>query len=988
MRKIYRSIFRLGFLMLGFCLSTHLSAQRTISGTVTDASTGETLIGANVFVKDANTGTVTDFDGYFSLVVPEGYDIVTFSYTGYQAVEVTLTAENVVNIDLSPGRVLDEIVVIGYGTVKREDATGSLQSVSSESFNRGAITGPQELLAGKIAGVVISTNSGAPGDGATIRIRGESSISASNDPLIVIDGVPIDNGGVSGGRNPLNIINPNDIESFTVLKDASAAAIYGNRAAGGVILITTKKGSVGSKLRIGYNGNFSVSKATDFVDVLNANEYRDLVMSLYDSTHRAVQLLGDANTDWQQEIYQTAIGHDHNLYASGGVANIPYRVSLGYTDKQGILKTDEFRRITTGLNLNPGLLDNTLQINFHFKGMFTENTFADRGAIGNSLSFDPTQPIRDPESPYGGFYTWRLNNSVNPNNIGAPRNPVALLELRDDQSDERRYITNLSADYRLPFLPALRANLNLAYDFSHGEGRVIVPPHAAFAFNASTGGGVNNTYEQDKKNSLLEFYLNYKTQLTKHSIDLMGGYSWQHFWVESQFRNSDTAGTPSETQSDTVGPAEYYLISFFGRLNYSFDDRFLLTLSLRNDGTSRFAPGEYRWGVFPAAALAVKILDEDRPVFNSLKLRLGYGITGQQEIGDYYAYLARYVYGNESARYQFGEDFVTTIRPNGYDADIHWEETETYNAGLDFSIIRDRLAGTLEVYKRNTTDLLNEVPVPAGTNLTNFITTNVANMENYGVEITLNTTPIMKNKVRWDFSVNAAYNEGEITRLRRTDDPDYEGVLVGGIAGGVGSTIQIYTVGFAPRAFYVYEQLYDENGELLENMFADRNNDGVINDMDQYRYEKPAADYTFGFTSRLEVGNFDFSFAGRASTGNFVYNNVQTDMGWLGRVYLSTGGPALWNVHQSAVDLNVENQSSLTLSDHFVKKADYLKVDHVTVGYNFDNVVGRFLRLYATMQNVVTVTDYDGLDPEVFSGIDNNIYPRPRTIVFGLNVEF
>ena len=967
-------------------VSVSLMGQRTIHGKVTDSDTGEGVIGANVVVKGSTVGTVTDYDGSYTVVVPSGFDILRFSYTGYNTVEVQLTDADEVNVVLGQGQLLEEVVAIGYGTVRRQDVTGSLQSVSSEDFNRGAITGAQELLAGKIAGVVINTG-GAPGDGAVIRIRGESSIGASNNPLIVIDGVPIEGGGVSGGRNPLNIINPNDIESFTVLKDASAAAIYGNRAAAGVILITTKKGSVGDKFRVGYSGNVSIGQITDYVDVLNAAEYRALANNHRDSL-KIRPLLGDADTDWQREIYQTAIGHDHNLYFSGGIAQLPYRISLGYSDKEGLLKTDEFNRISAGVNLNPGFLDNTLQFNLHFKSMFTHNQFADRGAIGNALNFDPTHAVRDTssENPYGGFTTWEINSGLSPNTI-SPTNPVALLELRDDQSDEQRYLTNLTVDYRMPFLKALRANLNLAYDYHHGEGEVNVDTFAAFAYNINTGGGVHNTYSQEKKNSLLEFYLDYKSNFQRHGLELLGGYSWQHFEVDSRFRNSDVKNTPSETTTDTLNPAEYYLLSFYGRANYSYDDRYLVTVTLRRDGTSRFAK-ENRWGLFPAVALAVKLLDNDRPNFNSLKFRAGWGITGQQEIGDYYAYLARYQFGNESAQYQFGDQFYRTYRPNGYDANIKWEETETYNLGLDFSIIKDRLSGSLDLYKRYTSDLLNTVPVPAGTNLTNFITTNVGNMENQGVEFTVFATPVSNNTVTWDFSANVAFNENEITRLRATDDPNYQGVLTGGISGGVGSNIQIYTVGYAPKSFFVYEQVYDDNGNIMEGVFVDRNNDGMINDEDKYRFEKPSADATFGFTNRVEIGDFDFGFAGRASIGNYVYNNVQTDRGYLGRLFLSTGGQSLWNVTQSAVDLNVFNQSSLTFSDHFVQKADYLKIDHVTVGYNFRDVIGDFLRFYVTVQNVLTLTQYEGLDPEIFDGIDQNIYPRPRTFVFGVNVEF
>ncbi|MEP6792817.1 MAG: SusC/RagA family TonB-linked outer membrane protein, partial [Saprospiraceae bacterium] len=866
-------------LILVIGCSLTLTGQRTIHGKVTDPSDGQGLIGANVVVKGGTVGTVTDFDGSYSLVVPAGFDVLSFSYTGYTTIEVQLSNSDEVNVALGQGKLLEEVVLIGYGTVKRQDATGSLQSVSSKDFNKGAITGAQELLAGKIAGVVITTG-GAPGEGAAIRIRGESSLFASNDPLIVIDGVPIEGSGIDGGRNPLNIINPNDIESFTVLKDASATAIYGNRASAGVILITTKKGSIGNKVTIGYNGNLSIGNVTNYIDVLNASEYRAAVNDILPTADslKITPLLGTANTDWQKEIYQTAIGHDHNLYASGSAGQIPYRVSLGYSDKNGILKTDEFKRFSAGFNLSPGLLDNTLQLNLGFKSMFTKNQFADHGAIGNALNFDPTHAVRDTssENPYGGFTTWELNGGLTPNSI-SPTNPVALLELKDDHSDEQQYLTNANIDYRMPFLSALRANLNLAYDYHKGEGEVNIPAYAAFAFDATNGGGTRNTYSEIKKNSLLEFYLNYKTVINKHSLDFMAGYSWQHLQRDSKFRNSDIAGTPIKTSVDSLNPSELYLVSFFGRANYSFNDRYLLTFSLRRDGTSRFS-SDNRWGLFPAAALAIKVIENKNERFNNLKLRLGWGITGQENLNDdYYVYLARYLLGNESAQYQFGDRFYRTYRAEGYDANIKWEETKTYNIGLDFSIIRDRLWGSIDLYKRFTKDLLNRIPVAAGTNLTNFITTNVGNMKNQGVEASVFVTPVKSGKVTWDLSANVAYNKNEITKLRATDDPTYAGVLTGGIAGGVGSNIQIHTVGYAPRSFYVYQQVYDADGHIMEGVFVDRNNDGIVNSEDKYRFEKPAPDFTFGFSSRLAIGNFDLSFAGRASLGNYVYNNVQTD---------------------------------------------------------------------------------------------------------------
>ena len=968
-------------LLLTLAFSVSLDAQRTISGVITDAETSEPLIGANIIVKDTLIGTITDFDGNYSLTVPEGFNTIRISYTGYAVQEIELGASEELNISLSAGELLQEVIVIGYGTIEREDATGSLQSVNSEDFNKGAITGPQELLAGKVPGVVITTG-GSPGAGSAIRIRGESSLSATNDPLIVIDGVPIESGGVSGSRNALNILNPNDIETFTVLKDASASAIYGNRAAGGVILITTKKGKVGDKFKVGYTGNVSFGEPTDFVDVLTASEWRNQVNAQFEADHPIFEAVGSADTDWQEEIYETAFGTDHNVYLSGGVKDIPFRVSLGYTDKDGILMTDNFKRITTGVNLNPGFFDNTLQVNLHFKGMFTDNHFADRGAIGNALGFDPTQSPFDPESQYGGFFTW--TNSIGNPELIAPTNPLALLSLRDDNSDVNRFLFNVSADYRMPFLPELRANINLAADRSKGEGTIVIPNTASFAFDAKNGGGVNNSYEQERNNDLLEIYLNYKKGFGDHGLDLMAGYSWQHFEVDNSFRNSDAAGTPSETRVGS-DPAEYFLLSMYGRINYDFQNKYLFTVTLRRDGTSRFSP-DNRWGLFPAAALAVKLIDNENKTLNSLKLRAGWGVTGQQEIGDFYAYLARYQFGEVNARYQFGNEFVTTVRPNGYDGSIQWEETSTLNLGIDFSIIRDRLSGSLDIYERKTEDLLNRIPVPAGTNLTNFITTNVGNMENRGIEVALFATPISTQKTNIELGVNFAYNTSEITKLTATADSAYAGVPTGGIAGGVGSLIQIHSVGFAPSSFYVFEQMYDESGNLLEDQFVDRNNDGVVDGEDRYRFQKPAPDYTLGFTGRADYGNFDLSFAGRASFGNWVYNNVQTDQGYLNRIYHSSG--TLWNVHASAVALNVFDQANLTFSDHFVTKANFLRLDHVTLGYSFTELVGKYMRLFATVQNPFVITDYEGLDPEIFGGIDNNTYPRPRTWVFGVSVEF
>ncbi|MEL6986781.1 MAG: SusC/RagA family TonB-linked outer membrane protein [Bacteroidota bacterium] len=847
-------------LFIVFLFPTFIIAQKSISGIITDKESGETLIGANVIIEGTSIGTATDIDGSFQFTDVPNDAILIASYAGYTDQRIQIGEASYYEIAMSAGEILDEVVVIGYGTVKKEDATGAIQSVSSEDFNKGAISGAQELLAGKIAGVNITTNSGAPGDGAVIRIRGGSSLSASNDPLIVIDGVPVDNGGISGARNVLNFVNPADIETFSVLKDASATAIYGSRASNGVILITTKKGSVKDKLKLGYVGNFSFSDRIGDVEVFSADQFSSLIAEQFAADHPSQELLGQANTDWQDVIFKSAFGHDHNLSASGAIGNfLPYRASLGYTNKDGILIGDEFTRTTASLNLSPSFLNNTLQININTKAMFTQNQFADRGAIGSALRFDPTQAILDSESPYGGYFTWTDATSGFPNSL-APKNPLSLLEQRQDQSDVQRYILNASIDYRMPFLKALRANLNLGYDRAQGEGSLFIPNDAAFAFDSQNGGGVNNRYDQTKRNELLEFYLNYNKEIKDGTtLDLLAGYSWQHFFAEDSFRNSNLAGTPENTlEGENSG--ELYLLSVYGRANLTLFDRLLLTATLRRDASSRFSP-ENRWGLFPAAAVAYKLIDNKKGSLNNLKLRVGYGVTGQQEIGSYYVYQARYLFGVETAQYQFGEEFIQTIRPEGYDSEIKWEETTTYNVGLDFGILNNRISGSVDYYIRETKDLLNFIRVPAGTNLTNFVQTNVGNLENKGIEISLNTIPIQTKDLNWEFNINMAANQNEITRLTATDDPSFLGVATGFIAGGVGNSIQIHSVGQPARSFFVFEQVYDENGTPIEGLYVDRNEDGIINSLDQYHFENPAPDITFGFYSNVSYKRFDLSFA-------------------------------------------------------------------------------------------------------------------------------
>lgn len=974
---------RSGLLLLALLVASQAAfAQQTVSGSITDAETGEPLIGASVIAVGTGTGTVADIDGNYSLSVPEGVTQLEFSYTGYTNQVRDLAGASVIDVQLRSGTDLEEVVVIGYGTVKREDATGSVETVSTEEFNQGAITSAQELVAGKVSGVQITTD-GSPGGGATIRIRGGSSLSASNDPLFIIDGVPIESRGVSGSRNPLNLINPNDIETFTVLKDASATAIYGSRASNGVVIITTKKGKAGQKLRLTYNGQVGVSNAANRLDVLSGDEYRALITDRFGEGSNQANLLGEANTDWQDVILRDALFTNHNVSGTGAIGSVPYRASVGYTNQEGVLLTDQISRVTYGLNVNPGFINNTLQINAGFKGSNTSNNFADRGALGAALAFDPTRPVLDGNERFGGYNFIRQTGSNDPQPL-APANPLALLEQRVDDSNVNRYIFNFSADYRLPFLPSLRANLNTAYDISSGSGTISVPAEAAFAFDANGAGGNDNTYDSENTNSLLEFYLNYVEDFDDIRVDLMGGYSWQRFAFESSFLNQQLDG--SEPQSG-VDASEYLLLSLFSRLNLGIGERLTLTGTIRRDGSSRFNE-DNRYGIFPSSAAAYKLYDVENNTkgLNRLKLRVGYGVTGQQDVGGFYPSQALYLASFPDARYQFGDRFITTLRPEGYNANLKWEESATFNVALDFGFFNDRLNGSVEVYQRKTRDLLNTIPVPAGTNLTNEITSNVGDLEGRGIEFSLNGAVISKENSSLDIAVNFTVQDVEITRLTATEDPNYIGVPTGGIAGGIGNNIQINSVGFQPQSFYVYEQVYDESGIPIEGVYVDRNGDGTITADDLYRYENPQANSFLGLTANYRIGNFDLSTAGRASFGNFVYNNNLSSRANYNNLFNSAG--FLTNTLPGISEADFADVQFF--SDYYVRNASFFRLDHITAGYSFDDLVGdgSRVRTFLTVQNPFVITDYEGIDPEVNGGIDNQIYPRATTILLGVGVNF
>lgn len=1010
MKKHY-SLLKVLFLLLGLAFGFQGYSQGiSVSGRVTDANDGQTIPGVTILVQNTSTGTITDIDGKYSLNVDPGATLI-FSFVGYNTQEIAVGNQTKINVVLvSSVTELEEAVIIGYGAVKKSDATGSVAVVSSKDFNRGAITSAQELLAGKATGVVITSNGGAPGASSTIRIRGGSSLNSSNDPLIVIDGVAIDNTGISGSANILSTINPNDIESFTVLKDASATAIYGSRASNGVILITTKRGtSAGSKkLKISYNGNISMNTIPSTLEVLSGDEFRELATDLKNRgfsglNDKALSRLGSENTDWQSEIYESSITQDHNLSIYGNLKSLPYRVSLGYTDQDGIVRLTNMKRTTAAVSLNPTLLNNHLKIDFNLKGSQEKHQFADGGAVGSSVAFDPTQPVLNGNTRFGGYFTWanlsdtlangQMDPNGNPNPIGVS-NPVALLEQTENNSTVNRSIGNMQFDYKVHFLPELRAILNLGYDYSSSEGINNAPETAAFTFRDGIGRYVD--YTQDKKMELLDFYFNYVKELSSLSskVDLTAGYSWQHFQREG---TSWTRTFQGNIDNDSLRYTDYinenFLVSFFGRLNYSLMDKYLLTVTMRNDGSSRFSE-ENRWGLFPAVAFAWKMNNEgflsNYDKLTDLKLRLGWGVTGQQDIGDnYYPYQAIYQIADPTAYYQFGDQWIPTLRPNRYDKNIKWETTTTYNIGFDYGFFNNRVTGAIDAYVRQTDDLIANIPIASGTNFSNFLTTNVGSLENRGIEFMIDVKPIVTKDVSWNIGYNISYNKNEITKLLLTDDPEFTGVATGGISGGVGNFIQRHSIGSAANSFYVFQQVYDVNGMPIEGLYIDRSGEGgnvAGNDENKYLYEKPAPDVVMGLSSTFRYKNFDAMVSARVNLGNYVYNNVASDRAVYSSLYNQSG---FFNNLPTQVN-NTKFNNPQYWSDFYVENASFFRLDNISVGYNVNKLFTEKLdaRFSFTVQNAFIITKYNGLDPEVSGGIDNNIYPRARTFVLGVNVNF
>ncbi|MGB3180328.1 MAG: TonB-dependent receptor [Cyclobacteriaceae bacterium] len=1001
MKILSINIKSLTLLSLLLCLSAFSWAQVRVSGKVTDQMSGEGLPGVNILEKGTGNGAVTDIDGNYTINVSPEASLV-FSYVGFVKEEISVNNRSTINVSLVPDiEQLSEVVVVGYGQQEKEDVTGSIAEVDDELFNKGAIVSPDQLITGKVAGVNVSPDTGEPGGKSAIRIRGGTSLTAGNEPLYVIDGVPIENSDQKGGRNPLNFLNPNDIETFTVLKDASAAAIYGSRAANGVILITTKSGKIGSKPSITYSGWVSMANALDKIDVLNGDEYRELAGQV---APNKAELLLNANTDWQAQIQRTAIGQNHSLAYSGGSENTGYRISVNHLDQEGIIKNTSSKRTGLALNLNQKMFEDQLSINLNLKGAYTKDDFIDNAAISNSIGFAPSQPIYDVNSRFGGFWEW-------PETFGTAvgLNPVSILEQNQDEGETYRSLGNLELQYQLPFVDGLSAKVNLGYDVLRGLRNTFNPSTLR---SQSADSGFVSVENITRVNKLLDFYLTYDRELSdiQSNITILGGYSYQDFYNEfptlnGRRLNSDiygfyNPGVARELES-FYSVNENKLISFFSRVQYDYRNKFLLTANFRYDGSSRFGPEE-RWGFFPSVSAGWRIIDEPwmeglTNVFSDLKLRAGWGITGSQEFGDY-QYLPTYRPSDQFTQYVFGGSPIATIRPSAYNPFLKWEETSQYNVGVDFAVLQGRVNGTIDYYYKDTYDLLFNTPVPAGTNLSNFVVTNIGSLVNEGVELGINSFVIDQPDVSLNVGFNVAYNFNKITKLNGDDDPDFIGVPTGGISGGVGSNIQILSVGQPRDVFFVYRHKRDAEGNPLVDgidhnddgsannldIYEDLNGDGIINERDLSYDKSPLPSWILGLTSNLKVYDFDLAFTLRANLDKYNYNNFASFAGNASRI-VSDITPG--NVHRSVLD-NGFNEPQL-FSDVYIEDASFLKMDNITLGYTVPGMENTNLRVYGTVQNAFTITGYSGIDPEVgINGIDNDLYPRARTFLVGLNLGF
>ena len=963
-----------------------MAQTRTIKGEVTDAQNGEALIGATVMVEGEKGGTVTDFDGNFSLQVSSSAKKIKVSYIGY--IDKVLSISDNMKVKLeSDSKALADVVVIGYGTARKSDLTGSVATVKSKDFNKGLVSSPEQLINGKVSGVQIMSNSGSASAGSTIRVRGGASLNASNDPLIVLDGVPLEQGGISGNSsNFLSMINPSDIESMTVLKDASSTAIYGSRASNGVIIITTKKGQQGG-LKVNFNTTNSMQTRAQMVDMLSHDDFVNVINQF--GTDNQKSLLGNANTDWNDEVYRTAFGTDNNLSLSGSISKyLPFRVSAGYYNQSGLVRKDNVERWTGNVVLTPSFFQDHLKLTINAKGTLNNNSFNNGGAVWAAATFNPTIPVYSGNNNYGGFNE-ALDADGYPVNAGV-RNPRGLVDLYDSESKVSRFIGSMDVDYKVHFLPDLKLHATIGADYAKGDGTIYVPGYAAQAFNKdeSLSGSDYKYGPQKNENRLLTLYANYAKYFEniKSNVDLTAGYDYQ-FWKSTTplYYTKSAAGTTLSTVK--ASDYRHVMLSYYGRVNYSFDGKYLLTATVRRDASSRFSK-DTRWGTFPSVALGWTLTEEpwlkDNKVVSNLKLRASYGVTGQQEGIGNYNYLPVYTSSVTGAEALINGQYITTYRPEAYVENLKWETTTSWNFGLDFGFLNGRIGGAIDFYTRKTKDLLASVPTAAGTNFSKTILTNVGNVDSKGIEVSLNATPIQTKDWEWNLSYNFTWQNMKVKNLSLTQGGSQTNVKVGPSIDAY--QFQVLSEGYEPYMFYVYHQLYDsETGKPIEGAYADLNGDGEINDADLYRYHSPAPKYIMGLSTSLRYKQLTLGMSFRANIDNYVYNGMGMSTGAWETV--SYNNSQLNNLNTSFLKTGFKTRQYL--SDYYVENASFLKLDNLSLSYNVGKInKWASLTVSAMVQNVFTITGYSGTDPEVPNGMDNSFYPRPRTYSVSLGLQF
>ena len=979
-----RSLLLVALLLMG-CLQ--LFAQtRTIKGEVTDAQNGDPLIGATIMVEGEKGGTVTDFDGNFVLQVSSSAKKIKVSYIGY--IDKILAISENMNVKLeSDSKALADVVVIGYGTARKSDLTGSVATVKAKDFNKGLVSSPEQLINGKVSGVQIMSNSGSASAGSTIRVRGGASLNASNDPLIVLDGVPLEQGGISGNSsNFLSMINPSDIESMTVLKDASSTAIYGSRASNGVIIITTKKGQQGG-LKVNFNTTNSMQTRAQMVDMLSHDDFVNVINQY--GTDNQKSLLGNANTDWNDEVYRTAFGTDNNLSVSGSIDKwLPFRVSVGYYNQSGLVRKDNVERWTGNVVFTPSFFQDHLKLTINAKGTLNNNSFNNGGAVWAAATFNPTIPVYSGNNSYGGFNE-ALDADGYPVNAGV-RNPRGLVDLYDSKSKVSRFIGSMDVDYKVHFLPDLKLHATIGADYAKGDGTIYVPGYAAQSFNKdeSLSGSDYKYGPQKNENRLLTLYANYAKYFEniKSNVDLTAGYDYQ-YWKSSTplYYTKSAAGTTLSTVK--ASDYRHVMLSYYGRVNYSFDGKYLLTATVRRDASSRFSK-DTRWGTFPSVALGWTLTEEpwlkDNKVVSNLKLRASYGVTGQQEGIGNYNYLPVYTSSVTGAEALINGQYITTYRPEAYVSDLKWETTTSWNFGLDFGFLNGRIGGAIDFYTRKTKDLLASVPTAAGTNFSKTILTNVGNVDSKGIEVFLNATPVQTKDWEWNLSYNFTWQNMKVKNLSLTQGGSQTNVKVGPSIDAY--QFQVLSEGYEPYMFYVYHQLYDsETGKPIEGAYADLNGDGEINDADLYRYHSPAPKYIMGLSTSLRYKQLTLGMSFRANIDNYVYNGMGMSTGAWETV--SYNNSQLNNLNASFLKTGFKTRQYL--SDYYVENASFLKLDNLSLSYNVGKInKWASLTVSAMVQNVFTITGYSGTDPEVPNGMDNSFYPRPRTYSVSLGLQF